>query len=281
MADLVANGTRFNVVRLGPPADAPRTRPTVVFLHGLIMDNLSSFYYTLAPAVARETDVICYDLRGHGRSERPPTGYRLDDAVADLTGILDACGVEGPVQLVGNSFGGTIALAAALWAPDRVAALGLVEAHPAFAGWADDMVEDLEDLVEGFDGPGIRDYLAAGAPRKLRRMVGQCEDLVAKTSMADDFLDSEPTTPEALASLRCPSLLLYGDCSDILDRAFALEACLPDTELRIVEGCSHALLMEAPDEVEAHLVPWLAAHTAVGVGEPARPAEPANVAGPS
>ena len=123
------------------------------------------------------------------------------------------------------------------------------------------MVEDLEDLVEGFDGPGIRDYLAAGAPRKLRRMVGQCEDLVVETSMVEDFLESEPTTPEALAAVHCPSLLLYGDCSDILDRAFALEACLPGTELRIVPGCSHALLMEAPEEVERHVVPWLAGHT--------------------
>ena len=264
MAALLANGHRFNVVRLGPPDGVPRTRPPVVFLHGLIMDNLSSFYYTLAPAVARDTDVICYDLRGHGRSERPRTGYRLDDAVADLVAILEVCGFDGPVQLVGNSFGGTIALAAALLVPERVAALALVEAHPAFEGWADDMVEDLEDLVEGFDGPGIRDYLAAGAPRKLRRMVGQCEDLVVETSMVEDFLGSEPTTPEALATVRCPSLLLYGDCSDILDRAFALETCLPGTELRIVPGCSHALLMEAPEEVEGHVVPWLAAHTDTG-----------------
>jgi pimeloyl-ACP methyl ester carboxylesterase len=222
------------------------------------MDNLSSFYYTLAPAVARETDVVCYDLRGHGRSERPPTGYRLEDAVGDLVGVLDALGIDGPVQLVGNSFGGTVALAAALLVPERVAAMALVEAHPAFDGWADDMVDDLEDLVEGFDGPGIRDYLAAGAPRKLRRMVGACEEMVARTSMPEDFRASAPTTPEALSGVSCPSLLLYGDCSDILDRAFVLEGCLPGTELRIVDGCSHALLMEAPEEVERHVVPWLA-----------------------
>src|SRR5262245_48374774 len=112
MADVIANGVRFNVVRLGPPADVPRARPPVVFIHGLIIDNLASFYLTLAPVVAREADTLCYDLRGHGRSERPLSGYRLEDAVADLCGILDAAGLREPVQLVGNSFGGTIVLRA-------------------------------------------------------------------------------------------------------------------------------------------------------------------------
>lgn len=263
MADLAVGGVRLNVVQLGPPAEVPRTRPPVVFIHGLIMDNLSSFYYTLAPAVARDTDVVCYDLRGHGRSERPPSGYGLEDAVGDLVGLLEGLGIDGPVQLVGNSFGGTIALAAAVMVPERIASMVLIEAHPAFEGWAEDMVDDLEDLVEGFDGPGIRDYLAAGAPRKLRRMVGQCEDLVARSTMPEDFRASPPTTPTVLSAVRCPSLLLYGDCSDILDRAFVLEDCLADTELRIVEGCSHALLMEAPEEVEGHVVPWLAAQAAL------------------
>lgn len=273
MAEVRANGVVLHAVRVAPAAedvDSTRGGPPVVFLHGLIMDDLSSWYYTLAPAVARRRDVLCYDLRGHGRSERPATGYRLEDAVADLTGLLDAEGIDGPVVLAGNSFGGTIALAAAVLVPERVAGLVLVEAHPAFEGWADDMVEDLEDLVDGFDGPEVRAYLAAGAPRKLRRMIERCQALVAESTMPEDFRSSGLTTPELLAELTCPSLLLYGDASDILDRALALEACLPDAELRIVEGASHALLMEAPDVVAAHVLAWLdacAAAELVAVGD--------------
>ena len=258
MADVTVDGVRFNVVQLGPPPDVPRAGPPVVFVHGLIVDNLSSFYYTLAPVVAREVDVLCYDLRGHGRSDRPLTGYRLEDAVADLSGILDATGLTGPVQLVGNSFGGTIVLSTALWAPQRVAAIALIEAHPAFDGWADGMVEDLEDLVEGFDGPGMRDYIASEAPRKMRSMIDCCEDLVAKSSLPADFRLSRPMPAADLSGVRCPSLLLYGDCSDILDRGFALADALPCSELRIIEDCTHSLLMEAPDVVARHVVPWLA-----------------------
>src|ERR1700732_4952035 len=119
MADLTVRGVRFNVVRLGPEHEISDRRP-VVFLHGLIMDNLSSFYYTLAPAVAATTDTVLFDLRGHGRSERPLDGYRIEDGVDDLFGILDALGIDEPVHLVANSYGGTIALAAALRHPTRI-----------------------------------------------------------------------------------------------------------------------------------------------------------------
>ena len=199
MAELTANGIRFNVVRLGPgdilPADAATSvgpRRPVVFLHGLIMDNLSSFYYTLAPAVAATTDTVLYDLRGHGRSERPLDGYRIEDGVDDLFAILDGLAITEPVHLVANSFGGTIALAAALSRPERIAGMVLIEAHPAFEGWGDEIVDDLSDLVAGFDGPGIRDYLAGEAPRSLRRMVRTCEELVTVSSMGTDLRVSRP-----------------------------------------------------------------------------------------
>ena len=257
MADLKVRGVRFNVVRLGPDGGTPGRRRPVVFLHGLIMDNLSSFYYTLAPAVAATTDTVLFDLRGHGRSERPLDGYRIEDGVDDLFGILDALAIDEPVHLVANSYGGTIALAAALRHPGRIAGMALIEAHPAFEGWGDEIVDDLTDLVSGFDDPGIREYLANDAPRTLRRMVKTCEDLVTVSTMSHDLRVSEPTTPDDLTRVRCPTLLLYGENSDILDRAFVLEDSIPGADLRIVDGCSHALLMENPNEVGRQVQAWL------------------------
>ena len=268
MADLVVRGVRFNVVRLGPSArvqQAPDVTPDpyrqgrrpVVFLHGLIMDNLSSFYYTVAPAVAAKADSVLYDLRGHGRSERPMDGYRIEDGVDDLVGILDALGIDEPVHLVANSFGGTIALATALRRPERVAGMALIEAHPAFSGWGEEVIEDLLDLISGFDGPGIRDYLATKAPRTLRTMVKTCEDLVTVSSMGEDLPASEPTDPDRLVAVSCPTLLLYGENSDIIDRAFVLEETIAGSELVVVDGCSHALLMENPKEVERLVTAWL------------------------
>ena len=263
MAGVTVRGVRFNVVRMGPSAEkrAPdsyaRFRHPVVFLHGLILDNLSSFYYTLAPTVAQTANAVLFDLRGHGRSERPMAGYKLEDSVADLFGILDAVGISDPVHVVANSFGGTIALAAALRHPKRIASLALIEAHPAFDGWADEIVEDLSDLVSGFDGPGIREYLSNDAPRYLRTWVKTCEDLVVLSSMGADLRASRPTNPEDLAQISCPTLLMYGANSDILDRAFVLEDSIPGSVLSIVDECSHALLMENPNEVGRQVQTWL------------------------
>jgi pimeloyl-ACP methyl ester carboxylesterase len=199
---------------------------------------------------------VLFDLRGHGRSERPLAGYRIEDGVDDLFGILDELSIDGPVHLVGNSYGGTIALAAALRRPERVAGMALIEAHPAFEGWAAEMIEDLSDLVAGFTSPGTRRYLDQ-APRSVRSMARACEELITSSSMSEDLLASEPTTPERLATVACPSLLLYGENSDVLVRAYALEEAIAGSVLSVIQDCSHALLMENPQEVARQIEAWL------------------------
>ena len=69
MAEIVARGVRFHVQHLDLSLGGNHPdRPLVVFLHGLVMDNLSSWYFTVANPVARIADVLLYDLRGHGKS---------------------------------------------------------------------------------------------------------------------------------------------------------------------------------------------------------------------
>ena len=104
MAEIQANGLRTHVQRLG------EGDPTVVFVHGIAVDNLSSLYFTLAPQVSQHTRAVLYDLRGHGKTERPATGYTLDDLHDDLAAVLDAevpgevPGPGGPAILLGKSF---------------------------------------------------------------------------------------------------------------------------------------------------------------------------------
>lgn len=248
-------GVGFHVARLG---NGTGSTP-VVFLHGLIIDNISTFYYTVAPVVAREHDVVCYDMRGHGLSDRPRSGYRVDDAVDDLFGVLDAVGVPQPVLLCGYSYGSTVALSAAAARPDRVAGLVLIECRPACDGWADDMLENLEDAVAGFDDPGVRESLAT-MTRGLRRTVQTCEDLVTRCTLPADFRRSTALTDDDLAAVTCPTLLVYGEHSDDLDSAFLLDDLLPRSELRIVDSCSHHVMVQMPETVTGHVLGWLEAH---------------------
>src|SRR5512140_2128023 len=138
MSFLTVHRGRFNVQRL---SDGDHT---VVFLHGLVLDNLSSWYFPVANAMAQHADTRLSDLRGHGLSSMPKSGYCVEDSVADLTGILDAAHVRRPVYLVGNSYGGQVAIAFTLAYPERVAGLVFLEAHFAVEGWGESMAAKLE-----------------------------------------------------------------------------------------------------------------------------------------
>jgi pimeloyl-ACP methyl ester carboxylesterase len=254
VSDVIANGVRHHVQRLGA---GPRT---VVFVHGLVMDNLSSFYFTLANPVAAAAEVILYDLRGHGLSERPPGGYRITELVADLAALLAALDVTRPVHLVGNSVGGLVALAFAARHPERAASLALIDAHDGAEGWAAQMTATLGLRGEARDAKiaeTFASWLGRHSERKRTRLAAAAEALVERTSLVADLAASPPIPDEALARIRCPVLALYGERSDVRARGEALAAALPACTLRILPGCTHSVLWEATAEVRRQIVEWL------------------------
>jgi len=251
MADVVANGVRHHVQRLG------RGDRTVVFIHGLVMDNLSSFYFTLANPVAEGAEVILYDLRGHGMSERPASGYAVANLVEDLRALLDALEISRPVELVGNSFGGLVALAFAATYPDRVARLALIDAHTGTDGWAAQMTATLALKGEARDtkiAESFQSWLGRHSDRKRTRLAKAAEALVEGTSLVADLRTSPPLV---LAGIRCPTLALYGERSDVRSHGEALAAALPSCTLQLLPGCSHSVLWEATAEVRARVVAFV------------------------
>jgi pimeloyl-ACP methyl ester carboxylesterase len=254
MADVVVGGVRLHVQRLG------RGARTVVFVHGLVMDNLSSFYFTLANPVAETAEVVLYDLRGHGLSERPARGYTVADFVAELAGVLDALAIAHPVQLVGNSFGGTLALAFAAAHPDRVAGVVLIDAHDGAAGWSAQMTATLQLQGEARDAKivdSFQHWLGRHSEKKRTRLARAASALVEGTTLVADLDASPPLAAAALARVRAPVLALYGETSDVIERGRALAAALPACELVVLPGCTHSVLWEATAEVRRRVVAWL------------------------
>jgi pimeloyl-ACP methyl ester carboxylesterase len=119
------------------------------------------------------------------------------------------------------------------------------------------MIGNLEDVVAGFEDPEFRRFMAEEAPRGLRRLVGDCEELVTRSTLPDDFRTSKETTVDELAAVTQPTLLVFGDNSEILDVAFLLDDTMPNTELCIIKDCSHQVMVEAPDIVQDRLERWL------------------------
>lgn len=117
---LLAAGRLTNVHDLG--SGAP-----VLLIHGSGPGVTAWANWRLVmPALAESRRVIAPDMAGFGYTERrPDDDYSMDDWVSHAVGVLDALGIE-RTDLVGNSFGGAIALALAIRHPERVRRLVLM-----------------------------------------------------------------------------------------------------------------------------------------------------------
>lgn len=121
-----ADGVRLHVVEAGP-----QNAPAVVLIHGASV-NLRDMKISLGEALAGRYRVVMIDRPGRGYSQRPQDGWRLGRQAALIKAALDALGVERPI-VVGQSFGGAVALAYALQHQDETA--GLVLLAPVSHEW--------------------------------------------------------------------------------------------------------------------------------------------------
>ena len=124
----------------------------------------------LGEGLAPDVRFVAVDLRGHGFSDKPPTGYGVKEHVEDVLQLIDAIGLERPI-LLGHSIGGAIPTFAAEAAGDRVGGLVLFDAvvgDRRFVEGASFVVEafgaSLEQRFAAFD-----EYHGAGSPSPRTR----------------------------------------------------------------------------------------------------------------
>ena len=218
--------------------------PPVVMLHGLLVGNMTTWYWTAAPELAERHRVILFDLRGHGRSARPPSGYDVPRMSRDLACVVDEL-TYGPVALVGHSYGALVALTFALRHPERVSKIAVVEAPLP----PSDLVE-FDAFVSGGPGKmldalpeGLRRAFAGG--RRGSRMADTVLALAQETSLIRDLRHTEDIPDEALRRLGCPLLAVYGKGSSCRPAGARLSRIVPDARLVELEG-GHFLPLDAP-----------------------------------
>ncbi|KJY43886.1 hypothetical protein VR41_01225 [Streptomyces sp. NRRL B-1568] len=253
MTVLQAGPLRLNVERLGAPGRQP-----VVLVHGIATDNLTSYYFTVAPEFAAAGhDVVMYDQRGHGRSERPRTGYRLQEFTADLSTLLDTLDIRRPVHLIGNSFGGTVALDYALHHPGRLASVVLVESEPPTAAWAQKMSRLLAGSAHQLHDERTLPWIEERYGRHEARLVRWATRLLHHTTIARDIAASRIPPADGWRTLDVPVLAVYGAGSDLAAMAPWLEGLLPRCRTVKVAGHGHSVLVGAPQTVGPLLLDWV------------------------
>ena len=103
----------------------PGQEPAILYVHGSGMHALR--FTAWGELLSPEVRVVAVDLRGHGYSDKPPSGYGVDDHVNDLLQLIAALGLVRPIML-GHSLGGSIATFVAEAAGNTIGALVLLDA---------------------------------------------------------------------------------------------------------------------------------------------------------
>src|SRR5262249_13517452 len=210
-----------------------------------IVGSMTTWYFGAAPRLAQRHRVLLFDLRGHGKSERTPTGYDLATMTGDLDALLDDFR-GGPATLVGHSWGALIALRVALKRPARVRKLVLVEAP--LPPSQEELLRTFlalpyDDMARALPGP-LQELVARGG-RAATNFVKQIAALAQSTTLLRD-LAAEPDLPDdVLAGVRGPTLLVDGARSGCRDPGDRLARLIPGARLVELPG-GHFLPAEAP-----------------------------------
>jgi pimeloyl-ACP methyl ester carboxylesterase len=258
MAKALVNGTQLHYQAFGQG-------PDVVMLHG-ITGNLAIWHLEIVPALMSAYRITTYDLRGHGYSDVPPTGYTTANHATDLKHLLDYLGIQ-HAHVAGHSFGADIALHFAILFPERVDRLVLVE--PAIAAlqglreredwigwkyWRDKLASgglivppekwyDTEYLVRASVSVPMLFGFRKGRARRAAPLVR----LMDTTTAARDYCELAGMTLEAIGRVQHQTLVLYGEDSVFVGTYEYLRDHLPNATCFLMPDSEHFGPIERPE----------------------------------
>lgn len=244
--------------------------PALILLHGFGASTFS--WREVMPSLSQGTTTVAFDRPAFGLTERLLDGewrgqnpYSLEAQADQTVALMDRLGLDQTV-LVGNSAGGTVAVAAALRHPERVQALVLVDAAIYRGGGAPAWVGPLlrtpqmrrlgplvarslgqrgEQLLQGawYDPSNITPKVVEGYKQPLR--VQDWDRALWELTMAGRTLDLQGR----LGELAMPVLVITGDQDRIVptEESVRLAGELPNADLVVIPNCGHVPQEECPE----------------------------------
>ena len=248
---LEANGITMSYVEEG-------TGEPVVFLHGAVAD--ARVWEAIRPLVSDQFHFIALTLRYHGTGDWPDEGGQFSTVTHadDVVAFIEALAL-GPVDVVGWSYGGEVALAAALQKPDLFKSLVLYEASLGGLipeGAAGDAVREALDQMLGSVPAALEEGDVEKATRLLVEGVFQMEpggfgslpqelqDTLLANARTMPLLWAAPpwaVTCEMLGQIDTPTLLVGGADSNaaFVDLDVIMDECMPQAERATMPGVNH------------------------------------------
>jgi len=228
-------------------ASGREPRDAILFHHGI--GASAGMWRGWFPALADAHRLVSFDMRGYGRSHIPSADFKwsLEQMVEDLFAVADAAGLP-RFHLVGESIGGTVALAAALAEPTRIATLTI--SNGAHLGASIQRVEAWrrqldEGGVKVWSDAFLRDRFHDDALSPDQRVwfAAQQEKWPQESILnALRVLIGTDLSPR-LKDIVQPTLLLHPDGSPFIPVPVMAELhrLLPDAELNVIGHSRHGL----------------------------------------
>ncbi|MFW9955211.1 MAG: alpha/beta fold hydrolase [Candidatus Thorarchaeota archaeon] len=238
----------------------------VIFGNGIFSNTLG--WVNQLQVFSKEYQVILYDMRGQGQSDKPEISYSFDMHAEDQKALLDELGVS-KVHHVGISYGGELGLVFALKYPETLRSLVVCSAV-SFVGpllfnmcqlWrAACVVEDPEIFYRAtvplnFGESFIRENAAILEQAKARYTH---LDYPALVRLIDAFLALNIT--DQLSKIKIPVCVIAGE-KDILKPVFPYSSLIhegiPNSEMTIIRDSGHAVTFERPNEFNSIVLGFL------------------------
>jgi pimeloyl-ACP methyl ester carboxylesterase len=260
----------FAVLDTEPAAD--RVRGTALLVPGYT-GSKEDFIAVLAELAASGRRVVAVDQRGQHESpgSDEPGAYALSELAADALAIVDTLG-DGPVHLLGHSFGGLVAREVALTSAPALRSVTLLSSGPAAVpGASADRARLMLQALGSYDLPTLYEAMLAVM---LQDGVKPPEDPAVAEFLRRRFVGNHPASLRAmsrhlleepdrvadLAAVDVPKLVVYGEHddawpphvqADMAERLWARHA--------VIQGALHSPAVEQPEITAAELTAFWAA----------------------
>ncbi len=241
--------------------------PPLVMVHGTAADH--SRWGPVLPALEDHFTVYAVDRRGRGGSG-DSDDYAIAREFEDIAAVVDSLGE--PVDLLGHSYGGLLALEAALLS-QNVRRLMLYDPGIEVPGeeiYPSEVVERMYALLEAGDRAGVIETTM----RKVAGLPPETVEYMRTLPVWQSRVDAAHTIPRELRAIKSyrfdpgrfenlatPTLLLSGGDSPAAMRkaAEAVDAALPDSRLVVMEGQGHSAMDTGTDRFTAEVLSFLEA----------------------
>lgn len=266
----IKTADQFSLFYTDYPGDAP-----VVFAHAWAL-NGDMWNYQLTDLLTAGFRCITYDRRGHGRSDRSPTGYDIDTLADDLGAVIEGLDLS-DVTLIGHSMGtGEVVRYLTRHGAGRIARIVLSGAVTPMLLQSPDNPDGipkdvaaqvrsvmLRDIGDWMEMSGKAEYFS-GEHRVSQELMDWTLNTIAAvplpilTQTSDAFLRADFRSE--LAELTVPALVIHGtaDASMPIDlTARKTAALIPDCRLVTIDGAGHGLYLSESRRYNAALLEFI------------------------